>query len=145
MEESNGIDLTVLKEYVYGELVRLGCSIEFIGITTYETLSRGLHPLLKVIFNRGSSRYFAQIESTNIDEGNRFDTEVSVECPLNEDQLPPLKSLNTGDNITIIRLPNNGLILRLRHRGKGVFICNKQDNLDVAEGLVEQIFEISKI
>lgn len=163
METTNEIDLTILKEYVNNELVRLGCTITLIEVTKYETLSRGVQPMMRVIFNRNKSHYFSQIESISDNECTQFDIDVSVECPLTEDQLPPLNSLNTGDDITIHRCPrdikaikikepfppkshpDDGLILRLRHRVRDVFSCKKQNNSDVAAELVKQIFEISEI
>lgn len=163
MEKTNEIDLTILKEYVCAELVRLGCTITLIEVTRYETLSRGVQPLLRVIFNRNKSHYFSDIESISDNECTQFDIDVSVECPLTEDQLPPLKLLNTGDNITIYRYPrdinaikikapfppkshpDDGLMLQLRHRVRDVFSCKKRDNSDVAAELVKQIFEISEI
>lgn len=163
MEKTNEIDLTILKEYVNNELVRLGCTITLIEVTKYETLSRGVQPLLRVIFNRNKSHYFSEIESTSDNECAQFDIDVTVECPLTEDQLPPLNSLNTSDNITIYRYPrdinavkikkpfppkshpDDELILRLRHRVRDVFSCKKQDNSDVAAELVKQIFELSDL
>ena len=163
MEKTNEIDLTTLKEYVNDELVRLGCTITLIEVTKYETLSRGVQPLLRVIFNRNNSHYFSDIESTSDNECTQFDIDVTVECPLTEDQLPPLNSLNSGDNITIYRYPrdinavkikkpfppkshpDDELILQLRHRVRDVFNCKKQDNSDVAAELVKQIFEISEL
>ncbi len=163
MEKTNEIDLTILKEYVCAELVRLGCTITLIEVTKYETLSRGIQPMMRVIFDRNKSHYFTQIESISDNECTQFDIDVSVECPLTEDQLPPLNSLNTGDDITIHRYPrdinaikikkpfppkshpDDGLMLQLRHRVRDVFNCKKQDNSDVAAELVKQIFEISEI
>lgn len=163
MEKTNEIDLTILKEYVCAELVRLGCTITLIEVTKYETLSRGIQPMMRVIFDRNKSHYFSEIESTSDKECTQFDIDVSVECPLTEDQLPPLNSLNTGDNITIYRYPrdtnaikikkpfppkshpDDGLTLQLRHRVRDVFNCKKQDNSDVAAELVKQIFEISEL
>ena len=163
MEKTNEIDLTILKEYVYNELIHLGCSIIHIGVTKYETLHRGVQPMMRVIFNRNKSHYFSEIESVSDDKCTQFDIDVTVEGSLTEDQLPPLNSLNTGDSITIHRSPrdinaikikepfppkshpDDELILQLRHRVRGVFNCKKQDNSDVAAELVKQIFEISFI
>ena len=163
MEKTNEIDLTILKGYVDNELTYLGCSIVLIEVTKYETLSRGVQPMMRVIFDRNKSHYFVQIESTSDKECTQFDIDVSVECPLTEDQLPPLNSLNTGDNITIYRYPrdinavkikkafppkshpDDGLVLQLRHRVRDVFSCKKRDNSDVAAELVKQIFEISDL
>lgn len=163
MEKTNEIDLTILKEYVYNELIHLGCSITLIEVTKYETLHRGVQPMMRVIFDRNKSHYFTQIESVSDDKCTQFDIDVSVEGSITEDQLPPLNSLNTGDSITIYRYPrdikaikikdpfppkshpDDGLTLQLRHRVRGVFNCKKQDNSDVAAELVKQIFEISEI
>ena len=163
MEKTNEIDLTTLQRYVDSELTHLGCSITLIEVTKYETLSRGVQPMMRVIFDRNKSHYFTQIESTSDNECTQFDIDVSVECSLTEDQLPPLNSLNTGDSITIYRYPrdikaikikepfppkshpDDGLTLQLRHRIRSVFSCKKQDNSEVAAELVKQIFEISEL
>ena len=162
MEKTNEIDLTILKEYVYNELIHLGCSITLIEVTKYVTLHRG-QPMMRVIFNRNKSHYFSEIESVSDDKCTQFDIDVTVERSLTEDQLPPLNSLNTGDSITIYRYPrdikaieikepfppkshpDDGLMLQLRHRVRDVFNCKKQDNSDMAAELVKQIFEISKL
>ena len=163
MEKMNEIDLTTLQKYVDNELTHLGCSITLIEVTKYETLHRGIQPMMRVIFNRNKSHYFTQIESTSDNECTQFDIDVSVECSLTEDQLPPLNSLNTGDSITIYRYPrdikaikikepfppkshpDDGLTLQLRHRIRSVFNCKKQDNSDVAAELVKHIFETSDL
>jgi len=163
MEKTNEIDLTILKEYVYNELIHLGCSITRIEVTKYETLHRGVQPKMQVIFNRNKSHYFSEIESVSDDKCTQFDIDVTVERSLTEDQLPPLNLLNTGDSITICRYPrdikaiqfkepfppkshpDDGLVLQLRHRVRDVFNCKKQDNSDMAAELVKQIFEISKL
>jgi hypothetical protein len=156
------VDLTILKEYVNDELVRLGCMITRIEVTKYETL-QGVQPMMRVIFNRNKSHYFSEIESASDDKCTQFDIDVTVERSLTEDQLPPLNLLNTGDSITICRYPrdikaiqfkepfppkshpDDELVLQLRHRVRDVFNCKKQDNSDVAAELVKQIFEISKL
>ena len=102
MEKTNEIDLTILKEYVYNELIHLGCSITLIEVTKYETLHRGVQPMMRVIFDRNKSHYFTQIESVSDDKCTQFDIDVSVEGSITEDQLPPLNSLNTGDSITSV-------------------------------------------
>lgn len=163
MEKTNEIDLTILKEYVYNELIHLGCSITRIEVTKYETLHRGVQPMMRVIFNRNKSHYFSEIESVSDGKCTQFDIDVTVAGSLTEYQLPPLNSLNTGDSITIYRYPrdikaieikepfppkshpDDGLMLQLRHRVRDVFNCKKRDNSDMAAELVKQIFEISKL
>ena len=157
------VDLTILKEYVKDELVRLGCTIIIIEVTKYETLHRGVQPMMRVTFNRNKSHYFSEIESVSDGKCTQFDIDVTVTGSITEYQLPPLNSLNTGDSITIYRYPrdikaieikepfpprshpDDGLMLQLRHRARDVFNCKKRDNSDMAAELVKQIFEISKL
>ena len=91
------VDLTILKEYVNDELVRLGCTFIIIEVTKYETLHRGVQPMMRVTFNRNKSHYFSEIESVSDGKCTQFDIDVTVTGSITEYQLPPLNSLNTGD------------------------------------------------
>ena len=47
------MELEKLREDVYFELKDRGCSIGIFEVFTYNTLSRGPHPMMRAIFDRG--------------------------------------------------------------------------------------------
>lgn len=112
------MELEKLREDVYFELKDLGCSIDLFEVFTYNTLSRGPHPMMRMIFDRGDSyHYFVQIESTNDNEDKRFDIKVYV------------KELT---------------LLPWMREVKSAFECKKRDSSDIARTLVAYIFEIGE-
>ena len=149
------IDLTVLREYVHDELFYRECSINFIDV-----LTTGNIQTLHALFSNNGSDYDVNIRSTDLLDGV-LNIEVIVTKFIEEDQLPPLKSLNNHDRITVFKYikdrsvikdpfdiesyPRDGLSLRLEHIARFEIKCEQQNHLEQAVELVDQIFEKSKI
>ena len=149
------IDLTVLREYVHDELFYRECSINFIDV-----LTTGNIQTLHALFSNNGSDYDVNIRSTDLLDGV-LNIEVLVTKFIEEDQLPPLKSLNNHDRITVFKYikdrsvikdpfdiesyPRDGLTLRLEHIVRFEIKCEQQNHLEQAVELVDQIFEKSKI
>lgn len=149
------IDLTVLREYVHDELFYRECSINFIDV-----LTTGNIQTLHALFSNNGSDYDVNIRSTDLLDGV-LNIEVLVTKFVEEDQLPPLKSLNNHDRITVFKYikdrgvikdpfdiesyPRDGLTLRLEHIVRFKIKCEQQNHLEQAVELVDQIFEKSKI
>ena len=112
------MELEKLREDVYFELKDRGCSIGIFEVFTYNTLSRGRHPMMRAIFDRGGSyHYFVQIESTSNNEDTRFDIHMYV------------KELMLLERVLEV---------------KSAFECKKRDSSDIAKELVAYIFEIGE-
>ena len=112
------MEMEKLREYIYFELKDLGCSFDLFEVFTYNTLSKGPHPMMRMIFDRvGRYHYFVQIESTNNNEDNRFDIKVYV------------KEL---------------MLLQRMREVKSAFECKLRDSSDIARALVAYIFEIGE-
>ena len=108
-----------MREDVYFELKDRGCSIGIFEVFTYNTLSKGPHPMMRMIFDRDNCyHYFVQIESTSDNEDTRFDIHMYV------------KELMSLERVLEV---------------KSAFECKKQDSSDIAKELVAYIFEISKL
>ena len=112
------MELEKLREDVYFELKDRGCSIGILEVFTYNTLSRGPHPMMRMIFDRDNCyHYFVQIESTSDNEDKRLNIHMYV------------KELT---------------LLPWMREVKSVFECKKLDSSDIARALVAYIFEIGE-
>ena len=112
------MELEKLREDVYFELKDRGCSIGIFEVFTYNTLSKGPHPMMRMIFDRDNCyHYFVQIESTSNNEDTRFDIHMYV------------KELMLLERVLEV---------------KSAFECKKQDSSDIAKELVAYIFEIGE-
>lgn len=112
------MELEKLREDVYFELKDRGCSIGIFEVFTYNTLSKGPHPMMRMIFDRDNCyHYFVQIESTSDNEDRRFDIHMYV------------KELMLLERVLEV---------------KCTFECKKLDSSDIARTLVAYIFEIGE-
>lgn len=113
------MELEKLREDVYFELKDRGCSIGIFEVFTYNTLSMGPHPMMRMIFDRGrgSYHYFVQIESTSDNEDRRLDIKVYVE---------------------------ELMLLKRMLEVKSAFECKLRDSSDIARVLIAYIFEIGE-
>lgn len=112
------MELEKLREDVYFELKDRGCSIDLFEVFTYNTLSRGPHPMMRMIFDRDNCyHYFVQIESTSDNEDRRLDIKVYVE---------------------------ELMLLKRMLEVKSAFECKKRDSSVIARTLVGYIFEIGE-
>lgn len=112
------MELEKLREDVYFELKDRGCSIGIFEVFTYNTLSKGPHPMMRMIFDRDNCyHYFVQIESTSDNEDRRLDIKVYVE---------------------------ELMLLKRMLEVKSAFECKKRDSSVIARTLVGYIFEIGE-
>lgn len=112
------MELEKLREDVYFELKDRGCSIDLFEVFTYNTLSKGPHPMMRMIFDRDNCyHYFVQIESTSDNEDRRLDIKVYVE---------------------------ELMLLKRMLEVKSAFECKKRDSSVIARTLVGYIFEIGE-
>ena len=112
------MELEKLREDVYFELKDRGCSIGIFEVFTYNTLSKGPHSMMRMIFDRDNCyHYFVQIESTSNNEDTRFDIHMYV------------KELMLLERVLEV---------------KSAFECKKRDSSVIARTLVGYIFEIGE-